>query len=206
MKTVFLRLLLSALALWILAAAILTIAGCNDHLEKSDLALVLGSKVELDGKPSRRLQARLDRAVELFRAGYFRQVLVSGGVGKEGYDEAKVMAEYLFQKGIPSEVILQDNKGKTTFDSARATAQLSREHEFKSVIVVSQYFHIPRSVFALRKVGIASVFHAHANYVEWLREPYSITRELLGYLTYCFKDYSQIVPDSTPDSTTPTTR
>jgi vancomycin permeability regulator SanA len=164
-------------------------------VEHADIALVLGNKVELDGTPSPRLKARLDKAAELYHAGYFPRVLVSGGIGKEGHDEAQVMAEYLVKKGVPQEMVLRDNEGNTTYDSARKTAQLAREQRFGRVLVVSQYFHIPRSVLALRKTGLEPVYHAHARHVEWLRDPYSITRELAGYITYHFKDFPSALPE-----------
>lgn len=153
------------------------------------MALVLGSKVELDGTPSPRLRARLDKAVQLYKAGNFPRILVSGGIGKEGYDEAAVMATYLEREGIPRDAILEDNSGNTTYDSARRIASLAAENSLRSVFVVSQYFHIPRARLALQKFGIETVFHAHAEYVEWFREPYSITRELAGCVTYHFKKY-----------------
>ncbi len=75
--------------LLVLAGASLAIvlAGLNDHLHAADLGVVLGSKVNPDGRPSLMLQARLDHALELYRRGYFKLVLVSGGLGREGYDE-----------------------------------------------------------------------------------------------------------------------
>ena len=89
------RIVGSALGLPILATGILVTAGLRDQLGKADIALVLGSKVELDGKPSTRLRARLDRTLELYRAGYFPAIIASGGLGKERFDEAVVMRDYL---------------------------------------------------------------------------------------------------------------
>ena len=66
--------LLTAATLLISGTAILAIAGLNDKLGVADVALVLGNKVEPDGTPSARLRARLDRTMELYRAGYFPAV------------------------------------------------------------------------------------------------------------------------------------
>ena len=77
--------------------------GClSDELEKADVALVLGNKVEPDGTPSARLAARLDRTAELYHEGYFPLVIVSGGTGKEGYPEGTAMRDYLVNKGSRS--------------------------------------------------------------------------------------------------------
>lgn len=70
---------------------IITFEGLNDNIEFSEVAVVLGNKVELDGRPSKRLQGRLDRAVELYKKEYFNYVIVSGGIGKAGFNEAVIM-------------------------------------------------------------------------------------------------------------------
>jgi len=64
----------------------ITADGLEDELGQSDIAVVLGNKVEEDGKPSLRLKARLDKAVELYQKNWFKKILVSGAVGKEGFD------------------------------------------------------------------------------------------------------------------------
>jgi vancomycin permeability regulator SanA len=94
------------LFLWFIIHTILIVTdGLNDELADVDIAVVLGNKVELDGQPSNRLKARLDKSVELYGTGYFKNIIVSGGIGKEGFDEAKVMKEYLVNKGIPPNII-----------------------------------------------------------------------------------------------------
>ena len=98
--------------------AILVVAGLRDDIGKADAALVLGCKVELDGTPSTRLRARLDRTLELYQAGHFPKIITSGGVGKEGFDEAAVMRDYLVARGVPTEHIIVDSDGTTTFASA----------------------------------------------------------------------------------------
>jgi vancomycin permeability regulator SanA len=175
-------------ALFALATALLVFSGLNDKLGHADAALVLGSKVEPDGTPSPRLRARLDRTIELYGAGYFPFIIVSGGTGKEGFDEAVVMQTYLRTKGIPPDRIFIDNRGTTTFMSARNTLQIARPRSIKSVLVISQYFHIPRSRLALKRFGISTVYTAHAHYFE-ARDIYSTVRELFGYISYLFRDY-----------------
>ena len=57
------------LGIFLLGTGLLVLDGLCDHLGHADVALVLGSRVELDGSPSLRLRARLDRTLELYRAG-----------------------------------------------------------------------------------------------------------------------------------------
>jgi len=184
-RMVFIGLALLSIG-YVLATAVLVIAGLTDSVSQSDVALVLGSKVELNGRPSARLAARLDCAVELYDTGKVPMILVSGGLGKEGYDEAMVMKEYLVSKGIPNERILTDSRGFNTFASARNTAQIAREKKYTIVLVISQYFHIPRCKMALHKCGIKSVYSVHARFFE-LRDIYSSFRETAGYVSYTFR-------------------
>ena len=100
-------LLLAAGALALTAAAAVAVDGLRDDARASDVGIVLGSKVMPDGTPSPRLRARLDKAGELYRQGKFGWVIVSGGTGKEGYSEAKVMAAYLADRyAVPRGAIL----------------------------------------------------------------------------------------------------
>jgi vancomycin permeability regulator SanA len=174
--------------LFLLGTGILVLSGLHDHLGSADMALVLGSKVELDGTPSPRLRARLDRTLELYRAGYFPSVIVSGGTGREGYDEASVMRDYLVSHGIPAEHIIVDSGGTTTFASAKNASQIAREHRLGSIFVVSQYFHLPRARLALQRFGVSIVYSAHAHFFEF-RDIYSLPRELVGYVSYLFRHY-----------------
>lgn len=170
-----------------LGTAVIVIDGLNDRLGKADVALVLGNTVESDGKPSRRLQARLDRTVQLYKEGDFPLVIASGGVGKEGYDEGVVMRDYLVAQGIPAGSVLVDSQGTTTWASARNTLQIVRERRLTSVLVVSQYFHLPRARLALRRFGVEAVYSAHAFFFE-ARDGYSSVREVFGYGQYLWQE------------------
>jgi vancomycin permeability regulator SanA len=178
-------------ALLILVTAVLVLDGLHDRLDKADIGLVLGSKVELAGTPSARLSARLDRTIELFRAGYFPLVIASGGVGKEGFDEAVVMRDYLVVHGIPTDRVLVDSSGVTTYASALATERIVRERKLKSVFVVSQYFHLPRARLALRRFGLEPVYSASPRYFEW-RDLYSAPREVVGYVSYAVRTFQPV--------------
>lgn len=168
---------------FLIGALAISLSGLQDRVVQSDLAVVPGNTVDADGKPSKRLQGRLDAALELYRAGYCRAILVSGGTGSEGFDEAAVMKTYLVEHGVPAEVIYADNHGINTFETARFTAALLRAKGLRDPILVSQYFHIARFRLALRKHGIESAGNVHSRYYE-LRDLYSLAREVFGYVEY----------------------
>src|SRR5499427_2507304 len=121
MKTIRIAMLMLLVAPLALVIAIL-VDGLTDNVTESDVGIVLGSKVMPDGTPSARLRSRLDKADELFQLGMFKSVIVSGGTGKEGRSEARVMADYLAgQKKVPRDAIILDEYGNNT----QATAQNS---------------------------------------------------------------------------------
>jgi len=180
-------LLLAALACVLIGAATVAADGLRDDARPSDVGIVLGSKVMPDGTPSPRLRARLDKAGELYRQGKFKWVIVSGGTGKEGYSEAKVMAAYLADRyAVPRSAILEDEHGDTTADTARNGAAIMQAHGFRSALVVTQYFHITRSRYALQREGVATVRTAHADYFD-ARDVYSMGRELVALPSYWLK-------------------
>jgi vancomycin permeability regulator SanA len=183
LKRIVVRAALAAVGLFVAAAGLIAVSGLRDDIHPADAAVVLGNEVRADGTPHPRLAARLDAALALYDRGVVKHVIVSGGIGRSGFDEAAVMKSYLAERGIPADRIVADSLGVTTAATATNTAAILREKRWTSLVVVSQYFHIPRCRLAMRRVGIAPVYSAHARYFE-LRDLYSTAREVVGYPAY----------------------
>lgn len=189
---------LTALVVFLTAGSVLVADGLTDELGKADAGLVLGTTVNRDGTPSRRLAARLERALYLYREGYFELVVVSGAVGKESRDEANVMRNYLLERGIPARNVVVDNRGTSTYASAMNAKELFKARRLDTVLVISQYFHISRAKLALRRSSFPRVYSAHAKFFE-LRDLYSIPREVVAYLQYTARSYgAQTLPSPSP--------
>lgn len=166
-----------------LLAFLIIFDGFSDDIQPSDVAVILGSKVELSGRPSARLAARLDRGIELYKSGVTKTLIVSGGTGTEGFNEALIMRDYLAGKGVPLSEVIVDGMGFNTEETAKNCAMIMKLHNFKSVIVVTQYFHVPRTRMALKSNNIYDVHSAHARYFE-VRDIYSIAREAVAIPIY----------------------
>ena len=173
----------SAVGVFLLATATLVLAGLNDKLAPADVIVVPGNTILPDGTPSPRLQARLDVALKQFQEHRAPRILVSGATGKEGFDEAAAMARYLQSRGVLASAIIEDNQGWTTDATARNAAQLMHAHGWKTAMVATQYFHVPRFQLALERSGITVSGTVHAPYFE-LRDVYSVPRETVGYAVY----------------------
>ena len=171
------------LAWFVLHTVVSAIFGIIPPGDRADVAVVLGNKINPDGEPHPRTAARLDRAIELWREDVVEEIIVSGGLGKEGFEEADVMAAYLARAGIPAAQIHVDRDGYNTRKTARNAKTLSQSVGFDSVVVVTSYFHVVRSQMAFRDAGFNKVQGAHARYVEW-RDFYSIIREFPAFYFY----------------------
>lgn len=181
------RLVFLALAVVLALAAGIAFVGLRDEIATADVIVVPGNTVLPDGRPSPRLQARLEAALRLYRDRRAPLVFVSGGMGREGRDEATAMARYLLARGVPAAAIVQDHHGDTTAATARHAAAFLLARQQHRALVATQYFHVARTVLALAQRGIVVTGHVHARYSEW-RDAYSLAREVPGLIVYFIRD------------------
>lgn len=156
--------------------------GSSDNGAKADVAVILGNKVNEDGTLSERLEKRMETGVELYQNQRIKRIIVSGGLGKEGFYEGSKMKEYLISKNIPDSVIIVDNKGDNTRLTVENALKIQKKYPFKSIIIVSQYFHVTRTKKLFRDKGFVEVNSVSPRYFEW-RDLYSILREFPAYYT-----------------------
>ena len=175
--------LLLILATWFVGHLVYsTLDGLTDDKKKADLAVILGNKVNSDGTLSERLTQRLACGLALYREGRVHQILVSGGFGKEGFYEGTKMKDYLVKNNVPDSCIIVDNKGNNTLATVENTLRLKDSLNFKSIIVVSQYFHLTRTKMLFKKLHFENVSGVSPKYFE-IRDLYAITREFFAYYT-----------------------
>ena len=112
--------------------------GCVQDFSHADVVLVLGATVNEDGSLSDRLKARLDHSIECYKKDSWNFIVVSGGIGKEGFDETVKMKAYLLSYGVPDSIIIRDSCGVNTYKSS-----LYIKNHFKnsSIKIVSQFFN-----------------------------------------------------------------
>jgi uncharacterized SAM-binding protein YcdF (DUF218 family) len=170
----------------LLAAAALAATGLMAGAREADVAIVLGNTVQPNGDPSPRLAARLDRAYDCYAASQCRVLFVSGGVDPAGADEAAAMRGYLQRRGVPADRIVTDSAGIDTWATARHASAYMREHGYTRALAVTQYFHVPRTMLALKRQGVTDVGGGYPRYFE-LRDIYSVFRELPAMALYIFR-------------------
>jgi SanA protein len=123
--------------------------------------MVLGSHVFSGGIPTRELAERLETGRQLYRAGLARRIIVSGAVrpGSEepdglAYDEPDAMAAWLVRRGVPPADVVIDRGG---FRTAASMADAAAQGDAGALFVVSQAYHLPRSLYLARHAGLDAI-------------------------------------------------
>jgi len=131
-------------------------------MNKADVVVVLGGLIDANthrgGRPEFRDAAdRLTAALELYFTGKAGHILISGGSGlmlQGGLREGDVLKDYLVSLGFPREKILGERNSRNTRENAVESLKIIQEKKFKSVVLVTSAFHMPRSVRCFKKVGL----------------------------------------------------
>lgn len=140
-------------------------------------ALIFGAGVR-DGKPSPILQERLDMGVALYQEGVVPKLLLSGhgSADEKGYDEVKVMREYILNQGVPEADLILDKSGFSTYESVQRCLNI---FNFQNVLLVSQKYHLYRAIYLANQLGLNTrgvIADQHRYSDQWLRE----TREIFA--------------------------
>lgn len=131
----------------------------RDQAAPADAIVVLGAS-QWDGRPSPVLEARLEHALELYRAGH-ADLLVTTGANQEGdrFTEAFAGLTYLLERGVPEDAILVVVDGTNTFESLSAAANaLADAGVGPEVLLVSDPYHALRAKEIAREVGLEPSF------------------------------------------------
>lgn len=139
----------TALRVWQVARA--------DDRPHSDAIVVLGS-AQYNGRPSAILQARLDHALNLYRAGVAPRIVTVGG-NRQGdrYTEAGAGAQYLLAKGVPANSVIAVGEGSDTLESVRAVAEVFHHQGWHSAVLVTDPWHELRTRRMAADSGIDAV-------------------------------------------------
>lgn len=130
------------------------------NLPHKEFAIVLGAGVKKNGKPGCFLKQRLDDSVYLYNKGIIKKVLVSGDNGEKSYDEISAMNQYLLNAGIPQNKIFGDYAG---FDTYSTMSRASKVFGIKDAVIVTQKFHLIRSVYLAQQKGIKAVGYSSSS-------------------------------------------
>lgn len=118
--------------------------------ETYDAIVVLGAGLRADGTPSNMLEDRLKGAIELYKKGIAPKIILSGDCSGEDYDEVSSMKKFCIDNGVVESDIIRDDKGFSTYETME---NVVKTMGYKKIMVVTQKYHLYRSVYIARRMG-----------------------------------------------------
>jgi vancomycin permeability regulator SanA len=125
----------------------------QDALSKP-VAIVFGAGLWYDGSPTPILRDRVASAAALYHAGKVTKILMSGDNSRVDYNEPGAMKDFAMQLGVPEDDIVLDYAGRRTYDTCYRAGEIFGLQE---VILVTQGFHLPRTIYTCNALGISAV-------------------------------------------------
>lgn len=154
-------------------------------------AIVVMGAAEYNGVPSEVLSARINTAASLYQKRVARYVIALGGSRKgDLYSEGEVGKVELMRDSVPKEDAFSSSRGQDTYQSMAAAMPLLRRLRVRSVIIVSDGFHLFRSVTIARSLGVAACGYSDVGspiqgglkFDYMLRETVAVTvAQVIGY-------------------------
>ncbi|MBE6548141.1 MAG: YdcF family protein [Ruminococcaceae bacterium] len=182
--------LLSAIVLLCLSVLIVNLAMIDSTKDKiyapSDMSkinqnydyiLILGTGLNPDGTPINRLADRVEVGVEAYKKGLAGKIIMSGDRSGENYDEPTSMKNYAIQLGVPESDIICDYVGYSTHESMY---NFKNEHKNASVIVVTQEYHLYRSLYLCKEQGIDDAIGISSTLDKYDKPIWNGLREILA--------------------------
>ncbi len=172
---------------WICLIGIIYYNGKIDNAQKSDAIVVLGAS-QWNSKPSPVFQSRLEQAFKLYENELADKIILTGGIGQgEKVSESMVGKLFLIDKGVKEENIYIEEKGKTSLQSLNEANKIIKEQNLRSIILVSDGFHMTRLKKMANDLDIISFYSpvtdGPINKNKLTQFKYSV-RESMVYLLY----------------------
>jgi vancomycin permeability regulator SanA len=123
------------------------------ELEAADAVMIPGALVYGPQSLSLTVRDRVDAALEVYRAGKARKILVSGDHGTVEYDEVNAIKRALLESGVPEADIFMDHAGFSTYESMYRARDVFL---VRSLVVATQRFHLPRALFIAQELGLGA--------------------------------------------------
>ena len=163
-----LRLIFLVAVLFVLLVGWIIYDGSRDGGATADCAgWSWGAPLASDGQPGAVLQARLDRAVALYKAQKFSALILCGGSDgtTEGAPVVSAMVQYLIKQQIPDGALLQDASGTSVDTAAHDVALYVKQQNLQSVMVITHYYDVTRMKIALKREGVPQITQEHVGVV-----------------------------------------
>lgn len=147
-----------------------------EKIPQNGVGLLLGtSKYNKFGGINLYFNYRIEAAVQLFRNGKIKHIIVSGDNRKIEYNEPREMRRALIKRGVPDSCITMDYAGFRTLDSVVRSKKVFGQSK---ITIISQKFHCERALFIANFHKIEAI----AFCAEDVPENYSYYTQIREYL------------------------
>ena len=119
-----------------------------------DVIIVLGAAQNPDGTAGPAMTRRVRHAIRCFAEGKAAVILMAGGRTICDVPECVTMAELAQSEGLPPEVICQEPFSTRTLENAIECKKNLTEKGWASALLVTDGFHMPRSLYTFRAFGM----------------------------------------------------
>jgi uncharacterized SAM-binding protein YcdF (DUF218 family)/glycosyltransferase involved in cell wall biosynthesis len=116
----------------------------------ADAIVVLAGGVGESGQAGGGYQERVKQAIDLYRAGYAKHVVLSSGY-VYSFREAEVMRALAVDNGVPPSAIVLEQQAKSTYDNVRYVKQILADHHWSTILLVSSPYHMRRAMMTWRR-------------------------------------------------------
>ena len=185
------RLLAAAVLVGVAAACVLLFPvaqvfffGKTDYRRPADVAVVFGAQVHGNGVASTSLNDRMTTAIQLYKDHLVKRLLVSGGVGESGFNEAIVMRDIAVKAGVPARDVAVDSNGVSTNATVADTVPFFGADGWTRILAVSQFYHLPRIKLAYQRAGWNVLTVPAGTSSPIPQTPYSVVREIPAFWVY----------------------
>lgn len=164
----------------------------KDEKKHADVIIVLGTKSYHGDKYNPCLVARVQHAVDLYKANYAPKLLFSGGKDtKNGSSEAQVMKEIALHLGVSEQDILLESASASTYENLLFSEKIVSAKKFNSILLVTEPFHLPRAILVAQKLGLKVSGSPAIQSLCWQKNSYfsrHFLREPLAIIYYKIKN------------------
>jgi len=136
-----------------MGAEVLRMAAQHDD-GPADAAVVLGAAVRTTG-PSPVYVERINHAVELYRSGAVKFLIMTGGKGLgERMTEADAGRDQAIAAGVPADAILTETRSRDTQENLANVKPIVAAHDIGKVLIVSDPLHMARAMQMAADAGL----------------------------------------------------
>ncbi|MFC4098095.1 YdcF family protein [Paenibacillus xanthanilyticus] len=139
------------------AYAIWTYGETNERV-RADAAVVLGAAAWGD-EPSPVLRERVNHAILLYKEGYAKLLIFTGGrAAADNQAESEVARSYAIRQGVPASAIRIETQSTITEQNMSYAYELGVQEGVRSWTIVSDPLHMKRAMIMAKHAGMEEVY------------------------------------------------